>query len=80
VQFKGKFFVHRGGSKMAGVIDVRDLTEEEIKLLQDLVECLRAKAKKRTGDEKQEVEEVVLAAHPSDVIGGLTRKEIYEHL
>jgi len=64
---------------MASIIDVHDLPEEEVRIIRELVECLRAKAKKRTGVE-EERQEVVFTAHPSDVIGDLTRREIYDHL
>lgn len=62
-------------------IDVRDLPEEEVKVIQKLVALLREKAKlKKAEVEEKEVEEIALAAHPSDVIGNLTRREIYDHI
>jgi len=66
---------------MAAVIDVHDLPEEEARLVQDFVEFLREKARRKKPEaEGKEAEEVVFTAHPSDVIGDLTRREIYDHL
>jgi hypothetical protein len=65
---------------MASVIDVHDLPEEVAKLIQQLVECLRQRAGRKPMAEEKEVGEVVFTAHPSDVIGDLTRREIYDHL
>ena len=64
---------------MAGVIDVHDLPEEEVKIIQDLVECLRAKAKAKQNEAAEE-EKIDFALWPLGVKGALTREEIYDHL
>ena len=70
---------------MAGVIDVRDLTDEQVEALERLVKLFRQKTRQTRKKKKEssgvEEEEFTLSSHPSDVIGGrLTRKEIYEDL
>jgi hypothetical protein len=69
----------KGGKIMTANIDVHDLPEEDVKLIQGFVEFLREKAKTNEY-KKEEGEEVKFTAHPSDVIGKLTREEIYDHL
>jgi hypothetical protein len=62
-------------------IDVRGLDEQDISLIEALVRRLRRKAGKEAAGEEKEVEkELVFATHHSNVIGKLTRKEIYEDL
>jgi hypothetical protein len=67
---------------MPDVIDVSGLDEKDIELLQILAEKLRTRA--RQGPETTPVgepeEELIFATNPSDVIGPLTREEIYEDL
>ena len=66
---------------MENYIDVRGLKEEDIRLLKELAVLLkqRVKAKKRKGGDARR-KKIVLGTHRSDVIGALTRREIYEHL
>ena len=64
---------------MASVIDVHDLPEEEVKIIRDLVECLRTKAKTRK-EEAEGEEKIDFAAWPLGVKGELTREEIYDYL
>ena len=70
---------------MAGLIDVRDLTDEQVEAVERLVKLFRQKAgrarKEKTGPDVTAEEEFTLSSYSSDVIGGkLTRKEIYEDL
>ena len=65
---------------METAIDVHDLPEEDVKLIQDFVEFLREKEKTREVKKEEWEDEVTFNAHPSDVIGKLTREEIYDHL
>jgi hypothetical protein len=63
------------------MINLGDLPEEDVKLVQKVIEFLKERTKvKSTKREKIEAEEIVFVAHPSDVIGELTRKEIYDYL
>jgi|CryGeyStandDraft_6_1057127.scaffolds.fasta_scaffold504383_2 hypothetical protein len=67
---------------MPDVIDVRGLDEKDIELLQ----LLAGKLRRRAGQGPQEAKvgepekELVFSTHPSEVIGRLTREEIYEDL
>jgi hypothetical protein len=71
----------KGGVKMADTIDVHDLPEEDVKFIQELVELLREKARVRKAKmEGKELGETAFTTHPSDVIGKLTRREIYDYL
>lgn len=67
---------------MPDVIDVSGLDEKDIELLQLLAEKLRTRPPRgQEGAKAAEPEkELVFATHPSDVIGALTREEIYEDL
>lgn len=67
---------------MPDTIDVRGLDDQDIALLQHLADTLRSRAKSgRKADKVTEPGEVlVFATHHSDVIGPLTREEIYEDL
>lgn len=66
---------------MPETIDVHDLAQEDIQFIQRLVELLRGQTKKgRVEIEEKDVDKSGLTAHPSDVIGNLTREEIYDHL
>jgi len=66
---------------MPDSIDVRGLDEQDVSLIEALVRRLRGKAaKEKTGEEKEVEQELVFATHHSNVIGKLTRKEIYEDL
>jgi hypothetical protein len=64
---------------MPDAINVQDLTEEQVEALKKLVELFR-KQKKKGKPRQTEEEEYIFAARPSDVIGKLTREEIYEDL
>jgi len=65
---------------MSGLIDVRDLPEEDARLLRELADLLRRRAEVSKKKTKGKFRGVVLGTHRSDVIGGLTRGEIYDHL
>ncbi|MBM4276181.1 MAG: hypothetical protein FJ134_17265 [Deltaproteobacteria bacterium] len=67
---------------MPDVIDVSGLDEKDIELLQLLAEKLRTRAQRGQEEAKaaEQEKELVFATHPSDVIGPLTREEIYEDL
>jgi hypothetical protein len=67
---------------MPDTIGVRGLDDKDIALLQHLADTLRSRAQSgRKADKVTEPEEVlVFATHHSDVIGSLTREEIYEDL
>ena len=65
--------------KARNTIDLRDLPEEETKLVQEFVEFLREKAKAR-GKKDHKSEETVFATWPLGVKGKLTRREIYDYL
>jgi hypothetical protein len=68
----------KGEKKMAYVIDIHDLTEEEAKLVREFVEFLRGKAKR--GKKFTQKEEIAFGAWPLGVKGKLTRREIYDYL
>ena len=65
---------------MTDTIDLHDLPEEEVKLVQEFVEFLKRRMKMRKAGGEEKVEEISFTAHPSDVIGKLTRREIYDYL
>jgi len=69
---------------MPDTLDVRGLDEQDVSLLEALIERLRAKARKKKAAKPKEraaaEKELVFATHHSNVIGKLTRKEIYEDL
>ena len=60
-------------------IDLRDLPEEETKLVQEFVEFLKKKAKAREKKDHKS-EETIFATWPLGVKGKLTRREIYDYL
>jgi hypothetical protein len=63
------------------VIDVHDLPEKDVKVLQRLVELFRKRRlKEASGREETSGNDIELGTHPSDVIGSLTRREIYDYL
>jgi len=63
---------------MPDVIDIHDLPNEDIQFIKKIVGLLREKAKtKETGEGKKEV---VFSSHDSNVIGKITREEIYDYL
>ncbi len=64
---------------MEPAIDLRELPKNEVKLVQEFVEFLKQKARsKKARGGKKRTKRVALAARRSDVIGSLTRREIYE--
>jgi len=70
---------------MADMIDVKDLDSEDVELVELLIERLRVRAGRRRPIRQEQKttepvgkEEYIFAAFPSNVIGKLTRKEIYE--
>jgi hypothetical protein len=69
---------------MPVTIDVSGLDEQDVSLVKALIERLKQKARRKRaprGIEKEEVEkELIFSTHHSNVIGKLTRKEIYEDL
>jgi hypothetical protein len=65
---------------MAEIIDVRGLDEKDVRLLESLAERLREKGEKKKVQEENMEQELVFATHRSNVIGKLTRREIYEDL
>jgi len=64
---------------MSDVIEIRDLPEEEVRLVREFVEFLRERTK-RKGVRPQGEEEIVFATWPLGVKGKLTRREIYDQL
>jgi hypothetical protein len=68
------------GTAMENFIDVRGLREEDIQLLKELAGLLKQRVKAKRKERGVRRRKIVLGTHPSDVIGALTRKEIYEHL
>lgn len=76
-----KRFTHtkeKGEDPMANTIDVRNLTDEQVQTLEKLVKLFREQLKET--DEKMvgQKEKCTLAVWDSNVIGSLTREEIYE--
>lgn len=65
---------------MENYIDVRGLKEEEIRLLKELAGLLKQRVKAKREKRGVRRKKIVLGTHASDVIGALTRREIYEHL
>lgn len=63
------------GIRMVDTLDVRDLSDEQVKILERLAKLFR-KHKKA----KKEQTKVVFNTWPLGVKGKLTRKEIYEHI
>jgi hypothetical protein len=61
------------------MISVEGLSEEDIRIVEELVNLLKDKPKKRY-KKKQRSDKVVFLAKKSDVIGPLTREEIYDYL
>ena len=64
---------------MTEKIDVRDLPEDQVRLVREFVEFLRQKAKRHPGREKDK-EDISFAEWPLEVKGNLRRSEIYDHL
>ncbi|MBW2063383.1 MAG: hypothetical protein JRJ03_00480 [Deltaproteobacteria bacterium] len=63
------------------LLDVSELEKEDIQFLKRLVEVLREQAKrKKAGAKEKDVDDKDFTAHPSDVMGKLSRREIYDYL
>jgi len=60
-------------------IDVHGLLGEQVKLVEEFVQFLRQKAKRREKEVKGK-EEVTFASWPLEVKGQLKRSEIYDYL
>jgi hypothetical protein len=73
------FKATKGGLKMGEKIDVHDLPGEQVRLVEEFLQFLRQKAKKRDRKVKGK-EEVTFASWPLEVKGGLRRSEIYDYL
>lgn len=65
-----------GEEGVAKKIDVKDLTEEQIEALKRLIRLFRKQPRSEKPARKEE--EFTLAAWDSDVIGKLTREELYK--
>lgn len=64
-------------------IDVRDLPEEQVKLIHEFVKFLKRQVSKQKLSKtavKETAQNVVFATHQSNVIGRLTSEEIYDYL
>ncbi len=63
--------------KIKKVIDVRDLADEEARMIRQFVDFLRRKKEPAT---RRKEEKIAFRSWPLKVRGKLTREEIYEHL
>lgn len=73
----------KGRALMADTINVRDLPDEDVKLVERLVERLRAGVRTNEGLPKEtqpEGEVMEFAVWPLGAKGNLTREEIYDYL
>ena len=71
--------IKKGGIELVDVIDVKGLPDEDVKFIQGIVDFIRMKIKKAKGKgRKPKKENIRLTVHNSDVIGNLSRKEIYD--
>jgi len=66
-------------SRSKNSIDVSDLSDKDIKIVQEFVKMLRVRTRKELSLKSQD-EKIVFATRESDVIGSLTREEIYDYL
>ncbi len=57
-------------------LEVKDLTEEEIKIVREFIDLLRTRRAKKPRGSK----EIAFKSWPLKVKGRLTREEIYGHL
>lgn len=64
---------------MPGKIDVHDLPDEQVKFIEEFIQFLREKTKKR-GRKVKGKEEITFASWSLGVKGGLRRSEIYDYL
>ncbi|MEW6233754.1 MAG: hypothetical protein AB1656_00065 [Candidatus Omnitrophota bacterium] len=65
---------------MSNTIDVRDLTEEDVKLVQELVNKLREKTQVQNTAAGRDVDSEPLRTRPLSAKGKINRKEIYDYL
>ena len=70
---------------METVLDVRDLPDERVEYLKNLITLWRKQDQDRPEEKNEkavdrEDQDIVFTAHPSKVIGRLTRQEIYDYL
>ena len=63
---------------MSEIINVGDLSDEEVKQVEDFIEFL--KARKEGKEEKKEREDITFASWHLEVRGKLRREEIYDYL
>ena len=63
---------------MSEVINLGDLSEEEVTLVEDFIEFL--KARKEGKEEKKESEDITFITWHLEVKGKLRREEIYDYL
>jgi len=66
-------------SRSKNSIDVSDLSDKDIKIVQEFVKILRVRTRKELSLKSQD-EKIAFATRESDVIGSLTREEIYDYL
>ena len=66
-------------SRSKNSIDVSDLSDKDIKIVQEFVKMLRVRTRKELSLKSQD-EKIVFATRKSNVIGSLTREEIYDYL
>jgi hypothetical protein len=67
------------GKKMGELSETYGLPEEEAQLVREFIEFLRERTKRKKAEPKGK-EEIVFATWPLGVKGGLTRREIYDHV
>jgi len=68
---------------MAEVVDVRGLTEEQVKFIREFVKFLKAKFTQEVeilAEKRDETQEIRLGSWALDVKGKLTREETYDYL
>ena len=70
---------------MGTILDVQDLPDERVEYLKNLIALWRKQNQHHPEEKsgkavKREDQDIVFTAHPSKVIGRLTRQEIYDYL
>ena len=66
-------------SRSKNSIDISDLSDKDIRIVQEFVKMLRVRTRKELSLKSQD-EKIVFATRKSDIIGSLTREEIYDYL
>ncbi|MCZ6678684.1 MAG: hypothetical protein O7E52_15735 [Candidatus Poribacteria bacterium] len=61
-------------------LDVRDLPDDQIEFIQQLIEFMRQKRQKPPGPPKDETETIHLHSWSLGVKGEISREEIYDYL